>query len=443
MLSPLSSIACIVYYSCVLVTMASQEHTSSPWPIAVSIMTFGIHTPAGKVVMNHIKANPEKFHPAIDIRRVLKADPAKRKIYKISHWENADHLTTQLNLFHDGQFYHAVRTLVDHIEAKNDEATSIGAPKVFPVYCTAGVHRCDGAAKCTAYRVLNKVSVGGEKRLYSAKVFSCSNIDPNNLADTVFKEAFKWTHKPWTVARGEDWASAASDANSRAHKQLEWIDDLARLLSGVDAPSLDAFTKKPLVDDLSASSGEEDVTFVADDEPGSSSQNDTYAAPKNRPRVPHPPRDPPPIAKRQRSPSYYRDDDSDRSAGEHQGFAQHSHGQASRDDHNDRRESDGHWETCPCCAGKGWVDNRYKLGDDAATWTRILTARGCDTSALHDWLALHSSHQGHDAALKLVHKVMKKDSGGYDHEIVNVSAFLCRAVRNAWHDVQDQRVAYT
>ena len=427
--------------------------TSKP-PIAVAIMTFGFHTPAGKVVMNHIKANPEKFHPATDIRKVLTTDPSKRKLYKISHWENADHLTTQLNLLHDGQFYHAVRTFVDHIEAQNDQ--TLGAPKVFPVYCSAGVHRCDGTAKCAASRVLNKVAVGvgGAERLYNAKVFSCSNIDPKHLEATVFKEATKWTHKPWTVARGDDWASAASDASSRAHKQLAWIDDLARLMSGVDAPSLDPFSKKPLVDDLSASSCEEDeppVAAVEPDEPadssphGSSSQNDTHAAPKTRPRVPRPPHDPRRIAKRQRSTSNYRDDrDRSRASGSvHHSDRSAGDGRASRDDHTDRRERDGQWETCPCCAGKGWVDNRYKLGDDATTWTRILTARGCDTSALHDWLALHSSHEGHDAALKLVHKVMKKDSGGYDHEIANVSAFLCRAVRNAWHDVQDQRVAYT
>ena len=70
-------------------------------------------------------------------------------------------------------------------------------------------------------------------------------------------------------------------------------------------------------------------------------------------------------------------------------------------------------------------------------------ARGCDTSSLNDWLALHSSHQGHDTAVQLVQQVMQKDSGGNDHVIVNVSAFLCRAVRNAWHDVQDHRVSYT
>ena len=226
MLSPLLFISCFANVHGIATTDRSLDHDVP-----------------GKVV---IKANPEKFHPAIDIRGV-------RKIYNVGHWENADHLTTQLNVL--------LRTLADHIEAKNGEATS---PKVFPEYCSAGVHRCDGAAKCTACQVLNKVSsVGGGGRLCGAEVFSCSNVGPNRLAKTVFEEATKWTR--WTVARGKNWASAASDASSRAYKQLEWINGLARLMSGVGAASLDVFTRGPLVDDLSASSCEKDVTFVAAD----------------------------------------------------------------------------------------------------------------------------------------------------------------------------------
>ena len=267
MLSPLLFISCFANYSCVH-GIATTDRSLD-------------HDVPGKVV---IKANPEKFHPAIDIRGV-------RKIYNVGHWENADHLTTQLNVL--------LRTLADHIEAKNGEATS---PKVFPEYCSAGVHRCDGAAKCTACQVLNKVSsVGGGGRLCGAEVFSCSNVGPNRLAKTVFEEATKWTR--WTVARGKNWASAASDASSRAYKQLEWINGLARLMSGVGAASLDVFTRGPLVDDLSASSCEKDVTFVAADETGRSSQNDMCAAPKTRPKVPRPPRDALPKAKRQRTHS--------------------------------------------------------------------------------------------------------------------------------------------
>ena len=64
----------------------------------------------------------------------------------------------------------------------------------------------------------------------------------------------------------------------------------------------------------------------------------------------------------------------------------------------------------------------------------MLAARGCDDTALHDWAALSHSHREHDQALKLVHKVMKKEAGGC--EVGNVSGFITRAVRSAWHSIE-------
>ena len=55
------------------------------------------------------------------------------------------------------------------------------------------------------------------------------------------------------------------------------------------------------------------------------------------------------------------------------------------------------------------------------------------------WFTLYSHRHDHDEALKLVRKILKKDSGDHGHEVVNVSAFICRAVRNAWRNISDTR----
>ena len=81
--------------------------------------------------------------------------------------------------------------------------------------------------------------------------------------------------------------------------------------------------------------------------------------------------------------------------------------------------------------GDYWVDN-------LAHWSRRLsTERDIDSRALTDWCSLYSASEFRKAqALELLHKVLKKDSGGY--AVRNPSAFVVTGVKEAWHKVPVQ-----
>ena len=124
-------------------------HAQTMPPIAVSILVFGDNTPGGARLREYMRQNNDKFHDVIDVRTILPRDLVRRKAYKVSHWENADALTTQLNLLRDPKFFDAAQMLTETIQKKSVDNQG----KVFPVCCSAGAHRCDGVAKCASNRV--------------------------------------------------------------------------------------------------------------------------------------------------------------------------------------------------------------------------------------------------------------------------------------------------
>ena len=151
----------------------------------VSIIACGIHTAQGKVVVNFAKKYPERFHEAIDIRRLLPRNPAKGNAYNTDHFKNVDHLATQLGLLHDVKFFGAVAWLLETIEEKS--FTEPG--KVFVVYCTAGMHRSQGASKAVSDRVLNEIVASrSDQRRYNSKVFTCEDVGAS-AEEAVLKQA--------------------------------------------------------------------------------------------------------------------------------------------------------------------------------------------------------------------------------------------------------------
>ena len=75
--------------------------------------------------------------------------------------------------------------------------------------------------------------------------------------------------------------------------------------------------------------------------------------------------------------------------------------------------------------------------DCAETWAKVLENRGVDEGARVDWVTLYAapSPKGKEEALSIVHKILKKDSGGYG--VDKPSAFAASGVRNAWHKLRD------
>ena len=91
---------------------------------------------------------------------------------------------------------------------------------------------------------------------------------------------------------------------------------------------------------------------------------------------------------------------------------------------------------CPFCGGTGVGEPLPKV-DTVETWARFLEALEVDERARMDWCTLYSTPdpRGKQEALSIVHKFLKKDSGGYG--VDKPSAFIVATVRNAWHYVRD------
>ena len=62
---------------------------------------------------------------------------------------------------------------------------------------------------------------------------------------------------------------------------------------------------------------------------------------------------------------------------------------------------------------------------------------GVDDRARHDWISLYASdaETGKKEALSIVHKLLKKDSGGY--AVQKPGGFVVSAVGHAWREVRD------
>ncbi len=81
------------------------------------------------------------------------------------------------------------------------------------------------------------------------------------------------------------------------------------------------------------------------------------------------------------------------------------------------------------------------IADDTMTtmtpdaWGRILANLGRDNVAITDWMTLVHSDAGKTPALNIIHKIFKKKSG--NDPVTNISGFVVRSVRNAWHNTTD------
>ena len=115
---------------------------------SISILAYGIHTPAGKAVNRFIWDNPAgraSFMKPIDVREWMHTNPAKdAKRYRTQHGTNSNFETTQLTLLDDPNFYPAVKGVADLIvEMVESDRAPNGECRVVPLYCSAGTHRCD------------------------------------------------------------------------------------------------------------------------------------------------------------------------------------------------------------------------------------------------------------------------------------------------------------
>ena len=357
---------------------------------------------------------------------------------KTHHHNNADHVGIQLHFLHDPRFYESVVEMMGLVETAVIDGE---AYKILVILCTGGNQRSQGTAKALAHRVLNAIVFNGH-RFYTARVFTCEDCEAHDIEETVIKQARKWM-KPWALAEPEAWGSNAAELNSRAAKQVAWMDDLAKIKSGEEPTAgLCSDTLRPLTGVTSSSDDEhgdddEDEVDDVDVAPSQSKPRPRIVpAPKPRPVTP-PPRD------RITSAAAERDDEATRywkhrriEAARRPRTASHG---GSRGSASDTGVSGTGWDWYPCCDGKGWVqvraDGTVGICDTDDSWCAVLAARGCDDTALANWAALFHSYDGHDEALKLVHQVMKKESGGY--AVGNVSGFITRAVRTAWCRIAD------
>ena len=102
------------------------------------------------------------------------------------------------------------------------------------------------------------------------------------------KQALKWIEAPWVVAEAFPWGEKAAADNSRANRQLGWIEDLCRLIGG-SAPLTGLDTWGRPIDEISS---DEDDDVKA---PSRSVSKDSHitSPPKAQPfrRQPHPPFD--------------------------------------------------------------------------------------------------------------------------------------------------------
>ena len=82
--------------------------------------------------------------------------------------------------------------------------------------------------------------------------------------------------------------------------------------------------------------------------------------------------------------------------------------------------------------GCGHIQQNYWV-DTVGHWShRLLTERNVDAAAVTDWCALYAASAFRKSqALELLHKMLKKEHGGYG--VRNPSAFLATAIKDAWH----------
>ena len=69
----------------------------------------------------------------------------------------------------------------------------------------------------------------------TVKVFTASVVlSADMLEDILVRPALRWIDLPWYEACPSLWAAEAGSDNSRAYRQLGWINDLGKILTGID-----------------------------------------------------------------------------------------------------------------------------------------------------------------------------------------------------------------
>ena len=386
----------------------------------VAIIVCGVHTPVGKAFLRRAKGERESFI-CIDVRQWLQnpAHDEGPKPWKVSHAENADSLICQLSLLHQEAFGTCVNALVGEITTRVEER------KVFVLYCTAGQHRSDGVAKCLASRIFN--CGPDECRLYNCAVFSLSGATMEHYDQQIVAQATTWVADPWLVRRcaeGELWGRQAGECSWTAHQTLCFIDHVGiHMRAAMTAVPEEEAKEEPAstaAGAYGASTADADVASEAS--PDTAPPVEPVAArrrPKRRLRSP--------VPKRLSHHPFGRG----KARGTTRRRPAETRSSASRDAIVDAHRK----EKCLLCQGTGEARD-LPNADDLNAWSVVLSNMGVDDRARHDWISLYASTAtGKTEALSIVHKLLKKDSGGY--AVQKPSAFVVSAVGSAWRDVRD------
>ena len=92
--------------------------------------------------------------------------------------------------------------------------------------------------------------------------------------------------------------------------------------------------------------------------------------------------------------------------------------------------------SCPTCAGTGVITAKKDVfatfDADPRQWHDFLKSRGADETSMAQMFVLAQTTWGYDAAMRIMHKMLKKESGGKEYAVKNVSAFITASVKGAW-----------
>ena len=93
-------------------------------------------------------------------------------------------------------------------------------------------------------------------------------------------------------------------------------------------------------------------------------------------------------------------------------------------------------DPCTFCSGSGkstgdasW--DFWKLDGRPEKWVAYLEESGCDKTSIADFCSLSQTRHGYDAAMQILHKMLKKEAGM--HAVRNPSAFVSHSCKTAYH----------
>ena len=192
---------------------------------SISIVVVGEETEVGAKVLKHVAANPDMFHPAIDVRQWIVASPACSSIWDFGDSHYDAHLTAvQRALVESTGFLQACVSIVERIErtfAKGGDTS-----KVWVLYDSRGRFRAHGVAHCIMSRVFNAEPFFGSRR-YNCNVFPTSEATPSFVVGTVLADAVQWATDPWMVVPSTSWGYEVEGQSFKGFTLLSELDKLA------------------------------------------------------------------------------------------------------------------------------------------------------------------------------------------------------------------------